>query len=1122
MSDADFLCAKFEKACLEFQVPHLQKEAEKVLLEFRKIPNVSHLCRLLLERSSHTVVRFQAVSTLRDSILKDWLHISRNDKENFRTFLLSFVFSVQLEPVVVKQVLQTTAIVCKRGWLEGDAESQIAFRNATFTQIEAILSSAESSNASKAIALQFLLALIDEFTYTRSNSAYGLTWEFHHRSMIVFQKGELRKVYIFGLQSLRRQMAIGNAADPNILRFALNVIIQVLSWRFEEPSLSKFNKISFKTSENTSNIIRPGENWRDLLLDDNPIQLFINLHQSLRSNMYFCNTILTGLAQLASISGKIFADDTAQRQYVSKLLNGLLFIMKSPGTLEEIEGISQIILRVTTNFKFSALMELPDLLGRFLGEFTGFTLNCLQFLQNSEDSDMKSATEDCFDVLLESWVLLLDETSKNATFFNSAAQNFVKEGTLRIFKGYAETRLHLARVELEDDDEETHDQEDAIRYNEQLNSIAYIGRVDILGAVQSVNALLEARISSFQNFVVQGPASGVNILHVVEEIHWLFLICGHLVCDCVDGETPQIPFAVNSLSKQCQTPEGDPVVVLLWNLFKIMNMDFQLLHQGHSDALSPLLGKTQMWFLECWLPAYLMTRQFSSNGGISPNIVKTYGEESNGGAGLQVLDFIVQKAILNLEKWSGELHLLQRNCKVLLLLSQMPQTPAYLLRLPAFLRLLQLHTQSDSLLQKLPAGIQRTFMAALVSMTDNVAAGADEEDEEAMETARQKRSQYFFQVVNPVVSQFTSLLQQPDFVKVSQSPAVLFQIQRLLECFRGIIRASISETSTIFSVCSRYFNSWVELVGVYRNNPEVVVQIFKLFKDFTECQSENLEGDEQATTLFQSIGALFRKYAECNVGKRKVATSAAQRSENENDVYKDVRTLLKLLCMVCGNINNWQVQVEEVTVYGVSSILPLIRELKELLEFPKLCLAYFTLVNTLFSECPRKVVSLDPNLFKSLLLSLEFGVNHFDVEIARRSLEAVIELLKYNIDIYKDLGSFALQDQCNANPELMLWLLQFVMNFILFSDFSADLVELAADALFYLIFVQQENYMKLVNMIIEKQGDNTVNKQKLVGAFTELMSKDNFELTLEKKNIEIFRKNMPEFLLSVKSFLLTK
>lgn len=45
---------------------------------------------------------------------------------------------------------------------------------------------------------------------------------------------------------------------------------------------------------------------------------------------------------------------------------------------------------------------------------------------------------------------------------------------------------------------------------------------------------------------------GVNIMEMLEAIHWLALITGHFLADKGDGEIPQIPPTINELSKSFQ------------------------------------------------------------------------------------------------------------------------------------------------------------------------------------------------------------------------------------------------------------------------------------------------------------------------------------------------------------------------------------------------------------------------------------------------------------------------------------------------------------------------------------------------------------------------------------------
>jgi len=151
--------------------------------------------------------------------------------------------------------------------------------------------------------------------------------------------------------------------------------------------------------------------------------------------------------------------------------------------------------------------------------------------------------------------------------------------------------------------------------------------------------------------------------------------------------------------------------------------------------------------------------------------------------------------------------------------------------------------------------------------------------------------------------------------------------------------------------------------------------------------------------------------------------------------------------------------------------------------------------------------------------SLEYGINHFEVEIARKSLEAVGTMAKFNFVTLSETGVSGLHQQQAANPNVLFDILKFLMNFILFSDFSVDLLDAASDALFGIICSEQKTYRVMVEQLIQQQTDSVL-QNRLISAFNKLMV--NITFSLDRKSMEKFRESMQEFLTSVKSFLLTK
>lgn len=78
---------------------------------------------------------------------------------------------------------------------------------------------------------------------------------------------------------------------------------------------------------------------------------------------------------------------------------------------------------------------------------------------------------------------------------------------------------------------------------------------------------------------------------------------------------------------------------------------------------------------------------------------------------------------------------------------------------------------------------------------------------------------------------------------------MLLRVCHLLEQFRGLMRALISDDVAVFEFCSQYFPAFVQLLEIYKNVPEVIILILKFFCDYVQYQSDNFN-DEQVDSAF--------------------------------------------------------------------------------------------------------------------------------------------------------------------------------------------------------------------------------------------------------------------------------
>jgi hypothetical protein len=88
-----------------------------------------------------------------------------------------------------------------------------------------------------------------------------------------------------------------------------------------------------------------------------------------------------------------------------------------------------------------------------------------------------------------------------------------------------------------------------------------------------------------------------------EELHWIVLIIGHFVADAGASEIPEVPESLNALCKAFEQRGeyrvcrvfieclgGDPLIMLLTSVFKVIQFVNQCISGNAKDAISPLLG----------------------------------------------------------------------------------------------------------------------------------------------------------------------------------------------------------------------------------------------------------------------------------------------------------------------------------------------------------------------------------------------------------------------------------------------------------------------------------------------------------------------------------------------------
>lgn len=922
--------------------------------------------------------------------------------------------------------------------------------------------------------------------------------------------------------------------------------------------------------------------------------IFTIHNQILHQSSVVAHAIRQLLILLASITGAIYETKEQRLLFMTTLCEGTVHWIQLQNQQQQLENKNiaetnrlllvdtyQIFSRLIANFRLGTLMETSNN-SIMISLLQGFTSTGCQILQNylkdcainSGDYDaivLYEYYENIVSMLLECCVLLCTDPflvlyyhSSNWNNHSNMSPPQDEEDVMRknvhntlstivvgpLYENLIHCRIRIMTLheqysiesQEEDDSERQGNTNDEGReeieendLDEEMSSIATLGRCNLLVAISCLANLFHQTVPQLCSLWDEPNTTdqiiAPHVGGILEQTRLIILSIGHLLTDRHVSESPSIPDTILVACQEQETSTNE-ITSIIQSLMMLANIQLQKVGQNPSHMrLSPLLGKTILWFFTRWVAAYIYPVDYCNTSSLSVSsqnrIVREWSHRQKASNAIQFciticfqyqcywplekqVQELVSKLCMTLAKRSGpirsimvSLPIFQQMVRYLCLtigirhnVSQQEFESTIRNRVMNTNNAINMDVvQSMDMIRGYHrlsySNKARILTAILIACSDIDNANAKTMFNESFEAVHDAFNQY-----TTALSSMQSRTNETRIQHVVTDDLDAREMACLcMEMFGGIARTSeMSHSERIPQFVTRYLSQISILMKYYSKDLAICELILNFFRDYTEHYISSLD-HQQCLELFRSSADVLRLYSTNHCTERIIVSkNIASKTEtdiNEEKSYNDILCAVQILinlgtkdfidsCDTSGNRVPTN-QVTEIIFFGLQQILPLMTQ--GLLQYPTLCKQFFDLVSFMMDTYPDKVCTLPNNLFEALTESLLFGMSHHNPDVAKCSLQGLTSIAK------EHLASRVLQPYLMEHPHLFdTWSRRLLIE-VVFQSLVVDRLEAASMALLPIVAIDVSRFAAVVQEI-STHVETDAQRDRLNKAFGNLIQPD--------------------------------